>query len=61
MPNEPDKPRQAPILQIIGAGLLIGGIIGLLAGNIALGAVLGFLFAAPVYIIAQRIGGGPDA
>jgi type III secretory pathway component EscT len=61
MPNKPDEPRQPPMLQIFGAGLVIGGVIGWLAGNIAIGAVLGFLFAAPVYIIAQRIGSGPDA
>jgi type III secretory pathway component EscT len=61
MSNEPDKPRQPPVFAVLGAGLVIGGIIGLLAGNIAVGAVVGFLFSVPIYIVAQRIGGGPDA
>lgn len=61
MPDESKTPRQPPVFQVLGAGLVVGGIIGLLAGNIALGAVVGFLFAGPVYIVAQRIGGGPDA
>jgi type III secretory pathway component EscT len=59
-PPEPRNPAQTGLM-VMGAGLVIGGIIGLLAGNIAVGAVLGFLFAVPVYIVAQRIGGGPDA
>jgi hypothetical protein len=59
-PPERRDPAERALL-VFGAGIVIGGIIGLLVGNIGIGAVLGAVLAAPVYIVAQRIGGGPDA